>query len=106
MYGVGIITYSVIANIIMSFFSDKFATSENILTVCILSALGFGIFKLSRTAAILALLFYLLDKGFTIYNTGKIPALYILYCLFYIHAVRGTFAYYKFNKLSKDKPCP
>jgi hypothetical protein len=68
------------------------------------AAIGFGIYRRSRVAAVCGLLLFLIDRLVTLttqpLNSGGIVVAAIL-ALYFIHGVRGTFAY---RKLSDQPP--
>jgi CheY-like chemotaxis protein len=73
----------------------------------ILAMIGWGIHRMSRTAAIAGVVWWSIRFGFSTffliaiaYRTGNLfgfiwPALNLLFLLFYVIAVRATFAYYR-----------
>lgn len=66
--------------------------------------IAFGIYKMSRIAAILGLLLYLWGQIGVITSTGNTNViLFILFVLYFIHGIRGTFAY---HNLKKQQPEP
>ena len=69
---------------------------EMFVSVAIYASAGFGIYRRSRIAAVLALAFYLAGQGYAWVAAGpKIGALPLLITLAFLNGVRGTFAYHK-----------
>ena len=60
-------------------------------------AIAFGIYKESRAAAVVGLLLYVLEKVYQVVLTGQFQGaiLTILFVLFFISGVRGTFALHR-----------
>lgn len=104
-YGViaaGIVSGTTAIFAILSLFGFVIIGPLNIwalLDASLFALIAFGIHKMSRTASLLGLLFYLLEQINVIYTAGGTNwfVLIVLATLF-IHGVRGTFAY---NKLGK-----
>jgi hypothetical protein len=66
--------------------------------------IAFGIYKMSRLAAVIGIALYLWGQLNQILATGNSNyILIILFTLYFIHAIRGTFAY---HKLKKQQPEP
>lgn len=60
---------------------------------------AFGIFKLSRVAAVFGLFLYSLERAVMWAEHGpKNPVLALIFILFFISSVRGTMEYHKFKK--------
>jgi hypothetical protein len=71
-----------------------------LISAVMFAAIGFGIYRRSRAAAICGLLLFLIDRLVTLatqpVNVGGTIVAAIL-ALYFIHGVRGTFAYRKFS---------
>jgi len=70
------------------------------------AALGFGIYKMSRFAAVAALVLYVAERIYMMASSsgaGRGFVLTIIFTLFFLNAVRGTFA---FKKLSAEASAP
>jgi hypothetical protein len=71
-----------------------------LISAVMFAAIGFGIYRRSRAAAICGLLLFLIDRLVTLatqrVNVGGTIVAAIL-AVFFIHGVRGTFAYRKFS---------
>ena len=70
---------------------------ELIDVVCIIG-LGFGIYKKSRTCAVIMLIYFVSSKILIMVETGKPAGLLVglLFAFFFWQGVSGTFAYHKF----------
>lgn len=65
--------------------------------------IGWGIFKLSRTAALAGLCLYLLERIYMWATIGpKNPIIAIIISLMFINSVRGTFAFHRFSRYQKS----
>jgi hypothetical protein len=63
------------------------------------AVIGVGIWRMSRTAAVVGLAAHVLEKGYQFVTDGSKGMLFGLFiALFLYHAVRGTFAYHKLMK--------
>jgi hypothetical protein len=65
--------------------------------------LGFLIFRLSRAAAVIGLIFYLTDFAISILRghfRGIVIPLWIVFVLFFINSVRGTYAHRRLTQES------
>lgn len=61
--------------------------------------IGYGIWKMSITAAVAGLALYILERSYAWATSGpKNPIVAIIFTLLFIHSVRGTFLYHKFKK--------
>ncbi|WP_164668245.1 hypothetical protein [Virgibacillus doumboii] len=63
----------------------------------IFAFLAFGVFKKSRTCAIILLVYFILGQGITLLLGGSLAGipLALLFLYIYIQGIRGTFAYHK-----------
>ncbi len=69
-------------------------TAWSFLDVFFFGVIAFGIWKLSRVAAAVGLTYYLVGQGYLWATIGpKNPVLSVLFTLFFIHGIRGTFSY-------------
>jgi hypothetical protein len=67
--------------------------------VVIFLAIAFGIWRLSRTAAILGLAFYLAEQATQWASSApKNPVMTVLFILYFTHGIRGTFAIHKLKR--------
>ena len=73
--------------------------------VALILILAFGIYKKSRTCAVLMLVYFISAKIILMMETGKPSGLVVglLFAIFYWQAVVGTFA---FHKLKKEHGAP
>ena len=57
---------------------------------------GFGIYKMSRAAAVIGLVLYLVERAYAMTqgHGGKVSFVVIFVTLCFIHSIRGTFAYH------------
>jgi hypothetical protein len=61
--------------------------------------IGFGIWKMSRTASVAGLALYIIERSYAWATSGlKNPVVAAIFTLLFIHSVRGTFSYHKFKK--------
>jgi hypothetical protein len=82
-------------------------TPLSFIDVVLFAAIGFGIWKLSRVAAVAGLVFYLIVQGYNWVTVGpKSPILAILFTLYLVNAVRGTFAYHSLPEPEADREGP
>gem|GEM_PF-4323823 len=66
--------------------------------------IAFGIYKMSRVAAVIGIALYLWGQLNQILATGNSNyILVILFTLYFIHAIRGTFAYHKLKKEQSER---
>ena len=72
------------------------------LDVAIFLIIGFGIYKISRIAAVLGLCLYLFEQISMILVSGRFSWMMIIFTLAFCNSIRGTFAYHKFKKLTND----
>ena len=72
----------------------------------IFAIIGWGIHRLSRTAAVAGICLYLLERAYMWATFGpKNPFVAAIFILMFINGVRGTFAFHKFSReamLRKD----
>lgn len=72
--------------------------------------IAFGIYRMSRTAAVAGLVLYILEQASAWMEHGfKNPVIAILLVFCFINGIRGTFAYHELAKkkdFSKEKVCP
>lgn len=74
---------------------DMYAIIDSIL----LSLLAIGIWRMSRSAAVIGLLYFVVSKIFLISQIGiNNPILLVIFILFFVNGVRGTFAYQRLGK--------
>jgi hypothetical protein len=67
------------------------------------AAIAFGIWRLSRFAAVAGLALYLIEQASMFMTLGpKNPVMALLFILFFVGGVRGTFGYHKLRKLSAE----
>ena len=73
-------------------------TAWEFFDVALVLGLGFGIYKKSRTCAVLMLVYFVASKILIMVETGKPAGLFmgLLFAFFYWQGVSGTFAYHKF----------
>ena len=66
------------------------------LDVCLIFGLSFGIYKKSRIAAVVMLIFYVLSQAWAAIEFKRIPGILSwLFLISYVSGVQGTFAYHK-----------
>jgi hypothetical protein len=74
----------------------KFDGSAYVIESAVLLVIGFFIFRLSRAAAVIGLIFYLSGLAFSL-SVGHFRVIafsfWILWAVFFVNSVRGTFAY-------------
>ncbi|MEO1575674.1 MAG: hypothetical protein AAFU65_12030 [Pseudomonadota bacterium] len=80
--------------VVMMVDSDKWALVD----VALILALSFGIYKKSRAAATVLLLYFIASQVLAIVETGKPNGLVatLIFLYFFAQAVVGTFQYHKF----------
>lgn len=67
--------------------------------------IGFGIWRMSRTASVAGLLLYMFERAYAWTTSGpKNPIIALIFVLLFIHSIRGTFAYHNFKKEEIEKP--
>lgn len=79
---------------------------EAFFDVAIFCAIAFGIWKKSRVAALSGLLFYLLQQAFTVIEQGRFSILMILFTLFFVNSVRGTFRWHQNQRETASEAGP
>jgi len=60
--------------------------------------------KMSRAWAVLGLLIYLVEVGFGLATNGAVGILSVIFVLTYIGAIRGTFAFHRYNRITNAAP--
>jgi hypothetical protein len=72
----------------------------NLLDAALIFGLTFGIYKKSRSCAVLMLIYFVGSKMIIIADTGKFSGaiMSIVFIYYYIHGVIGTFTYHKLQK--------
>lgn len=105
----GAVTAAIVAGVtalfaILSLFGVEFASIWALVDAGLFALIAFGIYKMSRMAAVLGLLLYLWGQVSQILVTGRTNyILFLLFTLYLVHGIRGTFAY---HKLKKEAPEP
>ena len=88
---------------IFGFYNDPFILFDIVLVF----SMAFGVYKKSRTCAVILLIHYLLSKlvminyGINFFDISGIISLVFIY--FYVQAVRGTITYQKLTKNNEKK---
>ncbi len=79
-------------------FTDLIDASA-LIDVCLLFGLSFGIYKKSRVAAVIMLVYFLLSQAWIVIGLKRFPGL-ISWCflVLFLRGVQGTFAYRKLSK--------
>jgi hypothetical protein len=69
----------------------------NLLDAALIFGLAFGIYKKSRSCAVLMLIYFVASKIIIIADTGKFSSAFfsIIFIYFYVQGVIGTFTYHK-----------
>ncbi len=94
----GVTTFSVITHFL------EFSSSVDVVIFLIL---GWGIYKLSRTAAVLALIIYVWGQADYWLRHGSQNWFMVgILALFYIHSIRGTFVYHRLYKKELKQNVP
>lgn len=72
----------------------------NFIDVVLILALAFGIFKKSRTCAVIMFAYFVISKILIVMNTGRFDGavMAIAFLYFYAQGMAGTFAYHKHLK--------
>ncbi len=71
----------------------------SLIDVCLVFGLSFGIYKKSRVAAVIMLVYFLLNQAWIIIGLKKIPGIISLFFLvLFLGGVQGTFTYRKLSK--------
>lgn len=100
----GAIAAAIVAGItaivaILSLFGLEITSLWALVDAALFALIAFGIYKLSRVAAVIGLTLYLWEQLSQILATGKTNIfLVVLFTLYFIHAIRGTFAYHKLKE--------
>ncbi len=72
----------------------------SLVDAALLLLLSLGIWKMSRIAAVVALIYFVLSKVVLIIDNGPgNPIVMIIFGFLYVNGVRGTFAYQKYKKM-------
>ena len=88
---------------ILSLFGVELVSIWALVDAGLFALIAFGVFKMSRVAAVLGLLIYLWGQINQMLATGKINSiLFILFVLYFIHGIRGTFAYHKLKNQAPE----
>lgn len=74
-------------------------TAWSLLDVALIFGLAFGIYKKSRTCAVLMLAYFVLSKIILMMEAGKPSGLLValIFGYFYVQGILGTFAFHKFK---------
>ncbi len=68
----------------------------SLINVCLIYGLSFGIYKKSRTAAVIMLIYFVADKAWAVIELKRNPGiLSLLFLIVYVSGVQGTFAYHR-----------
>lgn len=82
----------------------------NFFDIILIFACAYGVYKKSRTAAIVLFVYFIISKIFIGIETGKVTGIFIslIFLYFYGKAIQGAFAYKKIEKTenSNYKPTP
>jgi hypothetical protein len=78
----------------------------NLVDVGLIALLAFGIYKRSRTAATIMLLYFVLSKILVMVETGKPSGLVLglVFAIFYFRAMTATYRYHRFLRDWKRNP--
>lgn len=76
----------------------------NLLDAALVLGLTFGIYKKSRTCAVVMLVYFLVGRIMLLMETGQVHGLFgaIVFVYFYARGVQGTLAYHKLRKTTAD----
>ena len=94
-------TVTLIATLVAMNGTDVLGFSAwNFLDVFLIFGLGFGIYKKSRTCAILLFIYFLISKILIVMENGNIGSMIfsIIFFYFYFYGIVGTFSYHKLKK--------
>ena len=73
----------------------------------IIGALGIGVWRMSRICAVLALVTYTAERLFAWATNGSSnPMLAVIFIVYFINGVRGTFAYQEYKTESRTAKLP
>lgn len=98
---VALIVYSLL------YHSLKNMTFLTLVEVIVFAVLAFGIYNLSRFAAVSALLLYIADQmSLWVYRGPQFPLVQLVISLMFINSIRGTYAVSAFDRGSKMKRLP
>jgi hypothetical protein len=83
-------------------------TGGSIVDALLFVVIAWRIKKMSRTWAVLGLLIYLLEIGFNLASSenGAIGIVGVAFILTYVGAVRGTFAFHRYRRMSHPADPP
>lgn len=78
----------------------------NLLDVALIALLAFGIYRRSRIASTLMLIYFVISKILIMKQVGRPDGivLALVFVIFYFRAVLGTFRYHRFVKMWKRNP--
>jgi hypothetical protein len=78
-------------------------TGWQLLDVVLMAGLSYGIYRKSRTCAVLMLVYFLVSKILQVVEGGKPSGivLALVFFYYYAHGVAATFAYHKHLKLAR-----
>lgn len=105
----GAIAAAIVAGItalfaILSLFGVALTSIWALVDAGLFALIAFGIYKMSRIAAVIGILLYLWGQLSQILATGKTNFILVfLFTLYFIHAIRGTFAYHKLKKQQPER---
>ena len=78
---------------------NGFINASALIDVCLISGLSFGIFKKSRIAAVIMLVYFVSSQIWVAIALKRVPGLLAwIFVSFYAGGVQGTFTYQKLSK--------
>lgn len=80
----------------LAFWNDPF----NLIDVLLIFFLAFGIYRKSRTAAVLLFIYFMFAKIFIALSVGRMQGLLVslIFLYFYARAIQGTFVFHRLEK--------
>jgi serine/threonine-protein kinase len=102
----GILTL-IVTLVAMAGYSFMDFSAWNLLDVAVITGLTFGIYRKSRTCAVVMLVYFVGSKFLIWSETGSVSGLpmALIFCWFFYQGVRGTFSWRDLNS-GNDRPAP
>lgn len=100
LQGVGVAAFISVATTIFAIFGFLGFDLNSLVDATTFAIIAWGIFKMSRFAAVAGLIMYLFERGYEVAEAGKINnlGLILIFCLAFINAIRATVFYHRLQK--------
>jgi hypothetical protein len=108
-YGAWVVALFSVGSLAFQYFGGASMPQDLLLSgtvfVLLFAGLGFGVWKLSRACAVIALVLYAIDSLSTLLLVRNgLSVVGIAFLLLFISGTRGTFAWHKYSKQAETQP--